>query len=84
MLPVLIGLIAAMLFGIASFMVYGLNGLLEYKWIEMTFWVLIGTGSLISAISSLELHCLLCKFFQRFKALKSLCRSLPCGTHTHA
>ena len=60
MLPILLGLILAMAFGLMSFAVYGLEGLTQYAWIDTVFWSLILTGIFISMINELG-QCLACK-----------------------
>lgn len=65
MLPILLGLILAMLFGLMSFMVYGLEGLTQYAWIDTVFWSLILTGASISLINEVG-QCIACRIRQRF------------------
>jgi len=79
MLPVLVGLTAAMVFGIASYLVYGLDGLMHYSWIEMVFWTLIGMGALISIVDSDALRSTLCRLVRQFTPLKNLCQGTPCA-----
>ncbi|MEW8027758.1 MAG: hypothetical protein AB2792_03325 [Candidatus Thiodiazotropha sp.] len=61
MLPILLGLVIAMLFGLMSFFVYGLDGLVNYQWIDAVFWALIATGALITLINEAG-QCLACRF----------------------
>jgi hypothetical protein len=80
MLPILLGLILAMLFGLISFMVYGLEGLSEYAWIDTVFWSLILTGACISLINEVG-QCFACRIHNRLKLnrLESFCSELPCS-----
>ena len=66
MLPILLGLILAMVFGLMSFVVYGLEGLTEYAWVDTVFWSLILTGVFISLINELG-QCIACKVHRWFK-----------------
>jgi hypothetical protein len=79
MLPILLGLVLAMLFGLMSFFVYGLDGLINYLWIDTVFWGLIITGALITLINE-EGQCLLCKMKQMFPLdrLDRFCNDLAC------
>ncbi|MBV2111207.1 MAG: hypothetical protein B6D72_05800 [gamma proteobacterium symbiont of Ctena orbiculata] len=61
MLPILLGLVLAMLFGLMSFFVYGLEGLISYPWIDAVFWALIAVGALITLINEIG-QCLACRF----------------------
>ncbi len=79
MLPVLVGLTAAMIFGIASFLVYGLDGLMHYEWIEMVFWTLIGVGALISIVDSTALRTRVCRIVRSIAPLKGLCEGMHCA-----
>jgi len=60
MLPILLGLILAMFFGLLSYSVYGLEGLTRYAWIDTVFWSLILTGIFISLINEVG-QCIACK-----------------------
>ncbi len=79
MLPILMGLILAMLFGLMSFAVYGLDGLTEQAWIDIVFWSLILTGIGISLINEMG-RCLACRLrvWLKFSALDDYCTDLPC------
>jgi hypothetical protein len=80
MLPILLGLILAMSFGLMSFAVYGLEGLTQYAWIDTVFWSLIVTGVCISLINELG-QCIACRVHRWFKldALAKFCTQSPCG-----
>ncbi len=79
MLPILLGLILAMLFGLMSFSVYGLEGLTEYAWIDTVFWSLILTGVAISLLNELG-RCLTCRISRWFRIsqLDHFCAETPC------
>jgi hypothetical protein len=80
MLPIFLGLILAMLFGLFSFMVYGLEGLTHSAWIDMVFWSLIGTGIMISLINELG-QCIACRIQTYIKPrIASLCRKGSCDS----
>ncbi len=75
MMYVLTGIVAAMLFGVASVSVYGYEGLMENMWIEYVFWWLIGTGVLLASVdSTLGLRCRVCRHMPSMP----LCASLAC------
>lgn len=48
MFPILFGLIFAMVFGLAAFFTYGVEGLIHYAWIDYVFWSLILGGVVVS------------------------------------
>ncbi|MCG7920840.1 MAG: hypothetical protein N0C81_05870 [Candidatus Thiodiazotropha lotti] len=79
MLPIFVGLIMAMLFGLFSFMVYGLEGLIHYAWIDIVFWSLIVTGMMISLINELG-RCLACrlKSWVKIPRIESFCSEADC------
>ncbi|MCG7949455.1 MAG: hypothetical protein N0C84_24250 [Candidatus Thiodiazotropha taylori] len=79
MLPIFVGLIMAMLFGLFSFMVYGLEGLVHYAWIDTVFWSLIGTGVLVSLVNELG-RCLACrlKSWVKIPHIESFCSEADC------
>ena len=60
MLPVLIGLFSAMAFGMLSHAVYGTADAITQPWIDIMFWILIGTGVSVSAIN-IAVSCLPCR-----------------------
>ncbi len=75
MLHLLMGLAAATAFGIASFSLYGYQGLLDNAWVDYVFWWLIGTGVLLAALdSTFGLRCQICRRLPRVP----LCASLVC------
>jgi hypothetical protein len=79
MLPILLGLVLAMLFGLMSFLVYGLDGLVNHPWVDAVFWGLIVTGAFITLINEVG-QCLLCKINQllSFDQLSRFCNDLTC------
>jgi hypothetical protein len=79
MLPIMIGLVLAMLFGLMSFLVYGLEGLINYPWIDTVFWGLIATGALVTLINEVG-QCLLCrmKHIVPTDQLTRFCHDLAC------
>jgi hypothetical protein len=79
MLPILLGLILAMFFGLMSFMVYGLEGLTQYAWIDTIFWSLIITGASITLINEVG-QCIACRLRKRLKLnwFESFCTEAPC------
>ncbi|MEJ2622201.1 MAG: hypothetical protein P8163_18710 [Candidatus Thiodiazotropha sp.] len=79
MLPILLGLILAMLFGLMSFMVYGLEGLSHSAWIDTVFWSLIVTGIMISLINELG-QCIACRIkdFIKIPRIDRFCREGSC------
>jgi len=80
MLPILLGLIFAMLFGLMSYAVYGLEGLTHYAWIDTVFWSLILTGVAISLINEMG-QCLACRARRWIKSarIETFCAQLPCA-----
>jgi hypothetical protein len=80
MLPILLGLVLAMLFGLMSFFVYGLEGLINYPWIDTVFWGLIVTGAVITLINEVG-QCLICKINQltTLDKLERFCNELACA-----
>ncbi|MCU7796372.1 MAG: hypothetical protein KZQ75_04495 [Candidatus Thiodiazotropha sp. (ex Myrtea spinifera)] len=80
MLPILSGLILAMLFGLMSFAVYGLEGLTEYAWIDTVFWSLLLTGTAITLINEVG-QCILCRVRHWIKIarLEKFCTQLSCA-----
>lgn len=79
MLPILLGLILAMLFGLMSFAVYGFEGLTEYGWIDTIFWSLILTGASITLINEVG-QCIVCRLSRWFKfaGFHRFCTQSPC------
>lgn len=80
MLPILLGLVLAMLFGLMSFLVYGLEGLVNYPWVDAVFWGLIVTGAAITLINQAG-QCLACKFQKlvTIKPFERYCNDLACA-----
>jgi hypothetical protein len=83
MLPILLGLILAMCFGLMSFMVYGLEGLTQYAWIDTVFWSLIITGACITLINEVG-QCLACRIQRWFRLnrIAPFCNQSPCRKRT--
>ncbi len=79
MLPILLGLILAMCFGLMSFLVYGQDALTQYAWIDTVFWSLIITGACISLINEVG-QCLACRIQSWFKLTRfaQFCTQSPC------
>ncbi|PUB77873.1 MAG: hypothetical protein DBP03_02875 [gamma proteobacterium symbiont of Ctena orbiculata] len=69
-----------MLFGLMSFFVYGLDGLINYPWIDAVFWALIATGTLITLINEVG-QCLACRFNRLvpLQLLERYCNDLTCA-----
>ncbi|MES9826050.1 MAG: hypothetical protein ABW127_16630 [Candidatus Thiodiazotropha endolucinida] len=80
MLPILLGLVIAMLFGLMSFLIYGLDGLVNYTWIDTVFWMLIAIGALITLINEVG-QCLACRFKQLIsnRRFNRYCSDLACA-----
>lgn len=80
MLPILLGLILAMLFGLMSYLVYGLEGLTQYAWIDTVFWSLILTGASITLINEVG-QCLACRLRKWLKSnrFEAFCSDSTCG-----
>jgi hypothetical protein len=80
MLPTLLGLVLAMLFGLMSFFVYGLDGLINYPWIDTVFWGLIATGALVTLINEVG-QCLFCRMIRILpkNQLGRFCNDLACA-----
>lgn len=80
MLPILLGLVFAMLFGLMSFMVYGLEGLSQCGWIDTVFWSLVMTGAGISLINELG-QCIVCRLHNWLKLTRfeAFCGETTCS-----
>ncbi|MCG8022597.1 MAG: hypothetical protein JAZ02_01230 [Candidatus Thiodiazotropha endolucinida] len=80
MLPILLGLVIAMLFDLMSFFIYGLDGLVSYTWIDTVFWTLIAIGALITLINEVG-QCLACRFKQLIsnRRFNRFCSDLACA-----
>lgn len=80
MLPVLVGLIAAAVFGLVSTLTLGTDGLMTNAWVDIVFWSLIGAGAAVSAIN-VSFECLPCRL-SNLKPLRrwheALCFNAPC------
>lgn len=61
MFPLLVGFVAATLFGVLAYSVYGLDALVSYPWIDAVFWALIGAGVLVSA-ANISASGMICRF----------------------
>ncbi len=60
MLPILFGLVSAMLFSIITYMMYGLEGVMTRDWIDQAFWGFILTGVAIGMVNAIW-RCLPCR-----------------------
>jgi len=81
MLPIILGVVAASVFGIVSTMVLGSEGLMTHAWVDVVFWSLIGAGTAVSAIN-MTWECLPCRLSQvthNERLIKRLCRNSPCA-----
>jgi hypothetical protein len=69
-----------MLFGLMSFLVYGLDGLINYPWIDAVFWGLIATGAVVTLINEVG-QCLLCRMkpILPMAQLTRFCDDLACS-----
>ncbi|HHH13401.1 MAG TPA: hypothetical protein ENJ98_04125 [Thiolapillus brandeum] len=64
MLATLIGLVAAMIFSFATYMIYGLEGVMTQQWIDQVFWALILAGVAVGIVNSIW-RCLACEISKR-------------------
>lgn len=81
MAPIFIGAVLAMLFGISSVVIFGMEGMMTKAWIDQVFWALIGTGVVISAINAVW-ECLPCKLTKLVHAKQLsgwICEDTPCA-----
>lgn len=81
MLPIFLGLVAAMIFGLFATLALGPEALLTNPWIDIVFWTLIAAGAAVSAIN-LSWSCMSCQLAHRLhsKDLEvRLCRDAPCA-----
>ncbi|HEC07090.1 MAG TPA: hypothetical protein ENJ12_09570 [Thiolapillus brandeum] len=53
MIPILLGLVSAMIFSIVTYMMYGLEGVMLRDWIDQVFWALILAGFAIGVINAI-------------------------------
>lgn len=60
MIPILVGLVSAMIFSIVTYMMYGLEGVMLRDWIDQVFWALIVTGIAIGVVNAIW-RCLPCQ-----------------------
>lgn len=72
---ILMSLIIAMVFGLAVDNVYGTQALMQYAWVDYTFWWIIGSGVIMAAVSPVREN--LCRFFHC--RLPAVCHGQPCG-----
>ncbi len=82
MLPILLGLCAAVLFGIAAGAIYGFDASMGYPWVDGTFFAVIVAGTLVTLINVAgeRLRCLACALTKRFPRLSWICRTAaPCA-----
>ncbi len=80
MLPVLIRLIAATLFGVAATVTLGYEALMTHAWVDVIFWTFIATGAAVSAVNiSWEcIPCHLARSARRLDLTDRLCAHTPC------
>ncbi len=60
MIPILIGLMSALIFSIVTYMMYGLEGVMLRDWIDQVFIGMISVGVVIGVINAIW-HCLPCQ-----------------------
>lgn len=80
MLYVQLGLVAAMLVGLATQLIYGSESLLEAQWLDPLFWGLIVAGVVMAILDDLYcpvLHCPLRRILRRSEAAS--CRDTRCA-----
>ncbi|WP_456403968.1 hypothetical protein [Thiolapillus sp.] len=75
MIPILFGLMSAMIFSIVTYMMYGLEGVMLRDWIDQVFWGLILTGVVIGVASTIWrcLPCQLSKLVHNSKLTDTWC-----------
>ena len=81
MLPTLIGLTVATLFGLLAHGIYGTEQIMQHEWIDIVFWSLIGTGFGVSMIHILG-ACIPCQLSRRLRIeplRRVFCGQLHCG-----
>ena len=81
MLPTLLGLTIAMVFGIFAHAFYGTEQLMQQGWIDIVFWSLIGTGIGVSLIQVFG-ACTPCRLSRRVRSdtmRRWFCSGLSCG-----
>jgi hypothetical protein len=80
MFPILIGLIAAALFGVAATVTLGPEALMTHAWVDIIFWTFISTGAAVSAVN-ISWECIPCRLARSAKRLDltdRLCAKAPC------
>jgi hypothetical protein len=60
MLPILVSLVAAALFGIGAIAIYGPAETAGYAWVDFLFWSIIGAGILVSLVGD-WVRCIACR-----------------------
>jgi hypothetical protein len=81
MLPLIVGVLAASIFGIVAVTVFSPEFLLTNAWVDIVFWTLIAAGIALSAIN-LNWECFSCKlarWLKRADLAERLCREPPCA-----
>lgn len=75
MIPILVGLVSALLFSIITYMMYGLESVMLRDWIDQVFWALILTGMAIGVVNAMWrcLPCQLSKLAHNTKLIESWC-----------
>jgi hypothetical protein len=76
MLPILIGLTHATLFGLLVHAVYGTTGLPNEPWVYSVIWAMITTGAVISLLQ-MSAACLACRVFRKIQVTTLASRA--CG-----
>jgi len=64
MLSTLIGLVAAMIFSVVTYMIYGLEGVMTQHWIDQVFWAIILAGIGMGIVNTVW-KCLPCEISKR-------------------
>jgi hypothetical protein len=77
MLFALLAMIAAALFGIVSFGVYGADGLAQAAWVDYVFWGLIGAGAGLALLDGL-VRCKVCDLSPRLARSSAFCQTARC------
>ena len=74
---ILLGLIAAMTFGLSATMILGPEALLANPWVDTVFWSLLGAGVLMQ-LAGETLRCQLCAVTQRVSSAARRCHDHRC------
>lgn len=81
MFALIIGVVAASVFGIIATITLGQEGLMTHAWVDVVFWSLIGAGAAVSAIDAAWgcLPCRLSRLSHKQSLIDRLCRNAPCA-----